>query len=33
MIQCTELTSESDADALVDAVAEITGSRQAVAAR
>jgi len=33
IVQCTELTSESDADALVDAVAEITGSRQAVAAR
>src|SRR5216117_650577 len=33
IVQCTEMTSESDADALVDAVAEITGSRQAVAAR
>ncbi|HKW78490.1 MAG TPA: aminomethyl-transferring glycine dehydrogenase subunit GcvPA [Candidatus Limnocylindria bacterium] len=33
IVQCTELTSESDADALVDAVAEITGSRQAVGAR
>ena len=33
MIQCTELTNEADADALVDAVAEITGSRQTVAAR
>ena len=33
IIQCTEMTSESDLDALVDAVAEITGSRQAVAAR
>ena len=33
ILQCTELTSESDMDALVDAVAEITGSRQAVAAR
>jgi len=33
MIQCTELTTEADADALVDAVAEITGSRQTVAAR
>ncbi len=33
MIQCTELTTDADADALVDAVAEITGSRQAVAAR
>jgi glycine dehydrogenase subunit 1 len=33
IIQCTELTTDADADALVDAVAEITGSRQAVAAR
>ena len=35
ILQCTEMTSESDADALVDAVSEITGSRprQAVAAR
>ncbi|HYK98618.1 MAG TPA: aminomethyl-transferring glycine dehydrogenase subunit GcvPA [Candidatus Acidoferrales bacterium] len=33
ILQCTELTSESDADALVDAVTEITGSRQAVGAR
>jgi glycine cleavage system P protein (glycine dehydrogenase) subunit 1 len=33
ILQCTELTSESDADALVDAVTEITGSRQPVAAR
>src|SRR5437867_8132289 len=33
IVQCTEMTSESDTDALVDAVAEITGSRQAVAAR
>ena len=33
IIQCTELTADSDMDALVDAVAEITGSRQAVAAR
>jgi glycine dehydrogenase subunit 1 len=33
IIQCTELTSDSDADALVDAVTEITGSRQAVSAR
>jgi len=33
IIQCTEVTTDSDADALVDAVAEITGSRQAVAAR
>jgi glycine dehydrogenase subunit 1 len=33
IIQCTELTTEADADSLVDAVAEITGSRQAVAAR
>jgi glycine dehydrogenase subunit 1 len=33
ILQCTELTTEADADALVDAVAEITGSRQAVAAR
>ncbi len=33
IIQCTELTSEADADALVDAVSEITGSRKAVGAR
>ena len=33
IIQCTELTTDSDMEALVDAVAEITGSRQAVAAR
>jgi glycine dehydrogenase subunit 1 len=33
IIQCTELTTDADADALVDAVAEITGSRQEVAAR
>jgi glycine dehydrogenase subunit 1 len=33
IIQCTEMTSDSEADALVDAVTEITGSRQAVAAR
>jgi glycine dehydrogenase subunit 1 len=33
IIQCTELTTDADADSLVDAVAEITGSRQAVAAR
>jgi glycine dehydrogenase subunit 1 len=33
IIQCTELTSDADADALVDAVADITGSRQTVAAR
>jgi glycine dehydrogenase subunit 1 len=33
ILQCTEMTTESDADALVDAVTEITGSRQAVAAR
>jgi len=33
IVQCTEMTSESDLDALVDAVTEITGSRQAVAAR
>ena len=33
MIQCTELTTDADADALVDAVAEITGSRQSVAVR
>ena len=32
IVQCTELTSDADMDALVDAVAEITGSRQAVAA-
>ena len=33
ILQCTELTNDSDMDALVDAVSEITGSRQAVAAR
>ncbi len=33
ILQCTEMTTDSDADALVDAVTEITGSRQAVAAR
>lgn len=33
IVQCTEMTTESDLDALVDAVTEITGSRQAVAAR
>jgi glycine cleavage system P protein (glycine dehydrogenase) subunit 1 len=33
ILQCTELTSDADMDALVDAVAEITGSRQAVGAR
>jgi glycine dehydrogenase subunit 1 len=32
IIQCTELTTESDMDALVDAVTEITRSRQAVTA-
>ena len=33
ILQCTELTNDTDMDALVDAVSEITGSRQAVAAR
>jgi glycine dehydrogenase subunit 1 len=33
IIQCTELTTEADADALVDAVSEIVGSRERVAAR
>ena len=33
IVQCTELTTDADADALVDAVTEITGSRQTVAAR
>jgi glycine dehydrogenase subunit 1 len=33
ILQCTEMTTESDADALVDAVTEITGSRQAAAVR
>jgi glycine dehydrogenase subunit 1 len=33
ILQCTELTNDGDMDALVDAVSEITGSRQAVAAR
>jgi glycine dehydrogenase subunit 1 len=33
IVQCTELTTEGDADALVDAIAAITGSREAVAAR
>jgi glycine dehydrogenase subunit 1 len=33
IIQCTELTSDADADALVGAVTAITGSREAVAAR
>jgi glycine dehydrogenase subunit 1 len=33
ILQCTEMTTDADADALVDAVAEITGSRQTVAAR
>ena len=32
ILQCTELTSDGDMDALVDAVAAITGSREAVAA-
>src|SRR5438552_12033572 len=32
ILQCTEMTTDADADALVDAVAEISGSRQAVAA-
>ncbi len=33
IIQCTELTTDADADALVGAVTAITGSREAVAAR
>ena len=33
MIQCTEMTTEADADALVDAVTEITGSRQTAGVR
>ena len=33
IVQCTEMTSESDADALVDAVTEIAGARKPVAAR
>jgi hypothetical protein len=33
IIQCTELTTDADADALVGAVSAITGSREAVAAR
>ena len=33
IIQCTEMTSDADADALVDAVAAIVGSRETVAAR
>ena len=33
ILQCTELTSDADTDALVDAVTEITGSRQTVGAR
>ena len=33
IVQCTEMTTDADADALVDAVTEITGSRQPVAAR
>jgi glycine dehydrogenase subunit 1 len=33
IVQCTELTSDADADALVGAVTAITGSREAVAAR
>ena len=33
IVQCTELTTDADADALVGAVSAITGSREAVAAR
>jgi len=33
IIQCTEVTTEDDADALVDAVTEIAGARKPVAAR
>ncbi|HYR93187.1 MAG TPA: aminomethyl-transferring glycine dehydrogenase subunit GcvPA [Methylomirabilota bacterium] len=33
IVQCTELTTDADADALVGAVTAITGSREAVAAR
>jgi glycine dehydrogenase subunit 1 len=33
IIQCTELTTEADADALVEAVGEIVGSRERVPAR
>ncbi len=33
IVQCTELTTDADADALVDAVTALTGSRQALAAR
>ncbi|MDQ2950627.1 MAG: hypothetical protein M3R54_00020, partial [Chloroflexota bacterium] len=33
IVQCTEMTNDTDADALVDAVTEITASRKPVAAR
>ncbi|HUQ42442.1 MAG TPA: aminomethyl-transferring glycine dehydrogenase subunit GcvPA [Candidatus Limnocylindrales bacterium] len=33
IVQCTEMTSDGDADALVDAVAEIVSARRPVAAR
>jgi glycine dehydrogenase subunit 1 len=33
IIQCTELTTEADADALVDAVSDLVGSRERVPAR
>ena len=33
ILQCTEMTTEDDADALVDAVTEIAGARKPVAAR
>jgi len=33
IVQCTELTTEADADALVDAVAQLTRSGETVAAR
>jgi hypothetical protein len=33
IVQCTEMTTEEDADALVDAVTEIAVARKPVAAR
>jgi hypothetical protein len=33
IVQCTEMTSDADADALVDAVTDLVGRRERVAAK